>query len=1419
MALAEERWIEVTSSQFDHETEGLKLVRQLLPDHSPYRAWSNFEFRDNHGRWHEVDLLVLGRAQLHLVELKYYSGVLTGDDHRWMRPGKRAEDSPLKLARRKAQYLASRLQDAARDWERETGATIPDIKQVVPFVQESVFLHHPQFRCELDDHSAQGLYGLDGAKGKSRLPGISELLLEPPRHHRTISASHDRLLPEIMKRLGLVPRRERVAGSWVIEEALVSEGTGWQDWHAYHQVTPTQHARIRFRVPPSGATEATTRELRRLAQHEFGTMSRLVHDGLLRPVDIVDSDLGTGLVYPLEKSLQRLDLWLAEQPQGLSLDTQLNLIRQIAEAVHYAHGSAVAHRDLTPEAIWVRSHSDHSIKVLVGDWHSAGVAGPAPPTDLPADGVTALHLAGEIELASTEQATYAAYRAPEDIWQTSSTDRFRLDVFGVGALAFYVLTGEAPAAGGAALRDRLREQGGLDISPELPAASEPLRALVLNATKPSPSERTADLAKFLEQLAHAERTPDTSVEPDLDPLEARPGAILDGRYRLERRLGQGSTAVGLLVTDLSISGEPERVLKVALDDNAARRLTDEADVLRRLDSPRLVRLLDGPIALSGRQALLLEVAGTQTLAEVLRERTRMSLDLLQRYGTDLLEALSALDKAGVDHRDIKPANLGVRTSKGDRAKHLVLFDFSLTRAAASATEAGTPPYLDPFLATETRPRYDSPAERYAASVVLFEMATGTTPTYGEGDAHPGSITAEATVPRTAFDPSITKAMVAFFTKALARHAEQRHHTATEMLRQWESAFPSSVTTIPDNADELAAAAGLETSLGKAGLSARALSAIEPLHVQTVGDLVALDAVRLNQFSGAADVTRREVKGRAKQWRTRFADAVRESSPASTGASLPSPQDAAELLMAHTGKGRSQSRRETARLLFGVGTELDAFATQAQLGAHLTTPVGAARATQLLSALQDGWADHHRTLNLLTKLEHVVRERLEELGCVATVDELTHTLLTAMTPRGLPTREAERGEHRLVLGLLRAVLDRQRALVRADAEVEPLHTRRREGRMSLVATDAALLETAESLGREADRLVAADTGAQHELVIPADLVAERLTPIVAHLDTLPTGLDDEGRRARLAAAVSTRAAASGAGELHHRNLPTPRAVALTLRGVAAHQPLTARSVQERARARFPALATLPDRPELDEVVSSANVGLLYDADKRAYRSVTSTSDTTGLDTRQPTHVVPDVAPISTAGVAGQRLRDSRARHSFLALGVPGHRLERAVRVLTQEYGALSLDLTDVLLLALHAQAEAAGMRWATVQAADAAAAGSRPSQGLARLVEQAVPTVTAAVEQAMDAADGEQPVLLTDASPLARYGHLGVLTQWTDLTRPRRQAVWLVVPQLRNSHGPVLDGRPVTLNSPGQFLPLDTEWIDARDHALTTIQTP
>ncbi len=369
-----ERWVEVTHSQFPHEAEGLGLVRHILPDEAPFRAWSNFEFRDSHGKWHEVDLLLLGRGRLHLIELKYYSGTLRGDDHQWLRDGKRAEDSPLKLARRKAQYFASKLTDELRTWSAEKGVRVPDHRAIVPFVQESVFLHHERFTSQLSPSSAIGLYGLDGSESSSRLPGISQLILEQP-HRQAIGSNQELILVDLMARIGLVQRRERQAGSWVIQEQAIAEGDGWQDWLAAHQVAQQQQARIRFQVTPAGAPDSERTKVRTLAEHEFGVMSRLQHDGLLRPRDLVESDLGVGLVYDYDDAWQRLDLWLAGRPAGVPLTTQLSIVRQVGEAVQYAHGNKVVHRALSPRAVWVRSvpGTDGDVKVRVGDWQGSGV--------------------------------------------------------------------------------------------------------------------------------------------------------------------------------------------------------------------------------------------------------------------------------------------------------------------------------------------------------------------------------------------------------------------------------------------------------------------------------------------------------------------------------------------------------------------------------------------------------------------------------------------------------------------------------------------------------------------------------------------------------------------------------------------------------------------------------------------------------------------------------------------------------------------------------------------------------------------------------------------------------------------------------------------------------------------------------------
>ncbi|MGW3855742.1 BREX system serine/threonine kinase PglW [Micromonospora arida] len=1388
----QDRWIEVSPSQFPHEADGLALVRAIMPDETPFRAWSNFEFRDSRGRWHEVDLLLLGRKQLHLIELKYYSGTLRGDDQRWARDGRRPEDSPLKLTRRKAQFFASKLKDELRLWAQEQNVQIPDERDVIPFVQEAVFLHHPDLRCVLSTSSAINLYGLDDHNSRSNLAGISELVLEPAGR-RAIGPNQEHILVKLLERIGLVQRREREAGSWVIEDQAIDSDEGWQDWLAYHRVVQQDRARIRFRVLPPAAGQQERASARQIAEHEFRIMSRLQHDGLLRPRDLVESELGIGLVYPYDQQWQRLDLWLAGQDQGVPLATQLSMIRQIGEALQYAHNNRVVHRGLMPPAVWVRPvpGTQNDVKVRVGDWQGAGSVQNGSTGKSSLHGVTSLV---DAALANHGPGAAEVFSAPEGAW-SADADRIRLDVFGLGTLAFYLITGRAPAPTRSALKQRLRDQHGLDLAIELPQVPSTLRSLILKATDPAPSRRTADVATFLSQLAAAERDSATSSE-ETDPLEATPGTVLDGRFRLIRRLGQGSTAVGLLVQDLHIDGNGECVLKVALDDTAATRLDDEAEVLRRLDAPRIVKVLEGPIVVGGRRALLLESAGPETLTTALRARTRLSIDLLERYGTDLLDSLVTLDKAGIDHRDIKPSNLGVRESRSDRTKHLILFDFSLTRAAASALQAGTPPYLDPFL-TGTRDRYDSAAERYAAAVVLFEMATGSTPAYGDGEGDPGSIQDEATIRPEMFDTTLAGDLVDFFRKALASDASARHHTAEGMRAAWLTIFAQDATTEPDESyDELAAQATLTTPLRDSGLTARAMSALEPYGVQTVGELLTVDPVQLSRLQGVANATRLQITSRIKEWRARLGAEIRTIE---RGGPELTPTDAADLLLRVVATPRSPSRGGVVRLILGFDTALDAFATHAQLGANLDEPVQQSRITTLLGTLQERWAGDRDARALLDRLAEAVSARLTELGSVATVAELTRTVVEKLRPGTHP-------DERLARGLLRFALERRKAMNKADGSQPPVWVRRRGGVVTLLAEDQALFDVAESLATEADQLVNA-TGDAANAVIPAQRAQARLEVAVPIESGWPPALADPLRRVTLAAAASTIAAASGAGDLYHRDLTAVAALAQTFADFGGQQ-LTPDEIRERVRVRFPAAPELPRRPALDSLITDAGLGLTFDDRLRVYRALHTGAATTGLDSRPATSLATTTSPVGTTGALGARLETSIGSRSFLALGTRADRLGRLIDAAQTRYGATTVDLTGALLDALRSVSEAANMPWDLVRAADAERESSRPRRGLEELVRRSWPEVEAAVERALTAGREDSPVLLTDASPLARYDNMALLTRWTDLAAPRRRAVWLLVPQLNGNHGPVVDGRPVPLAAPNQFVNLDNEWIDS-----------
>lgn len=1419
-----DRWVTVSPSQYLHEAEGLNLVRELLPDAEPYRAWSNFEFRDTHGRWHEVDLLVLGRDTLYLVELKHYSGKLSGNDQRWRQDGRRAEDSPLKLTHRKAQYFATVLRQRLREFWQERGVSNRDTRDYIPFVQEAVFLHHPNLRCELPEHSRLGLYGLDGNEEYSGLAPISELLLAPATR-TPVSAHNAKLLTGLMAHIGLVPRRQREVGSWVIDDEPLGDGDGWQDWRAFHRVTTTQRYRIRFHIPKPDGTSADGLQLHRQIDYEYRLLSRLHHDGLVVPCDLVSDELGVGLVYPEDERRRRLDLWLADQVNGLPISQQLDLIRQLAEALHYAHRHRVVHRGLAPTAVLVRERSGGGLAVTVANWDAVGSVPGTQLSGMTSTGLPDLGPSGELagaELTDEDQ----LFEAPEGRWSPAA-DRIRLDVFALGALAFYILTNQTlPAQDRGALVERLRRDGGLDLAAELPQIPSALRALVLAATNPRPSERTPNVASFLKQLAEAE---EAVIEPTVvegeDPLEAGPGSVLgnDGRFTYLRKLGSGSTAVGILVTDAS-AGDAVRVLKVAKDSDANERLAAEEKVLGPITHDRIATL-NYAIDIGPRRVLVLQHAGGATLAEELAtKRGRLSLDLLERWGTDLLDSLVALDDAGINHRDIKPANLGVhRAGKSKTETHLMLFDFSMAGAGARAIHAGTPPYLDPFLGQAGRGSYDSAAERYGAAVVLYEMATGRLPQYGsDPEANPASVNDDITIPVEAFDPSVTEELTAFFRTALARDAGSRHDTAEDMRRAWRAIF-TGLGRYTEDTEQKVANATLDSTLGEAGLSARAISVLEPEGVGTVADLLGLDPARLNRvLSRETKTTREEIRKRITAWRKEFGAQLKGRAGRTDDAgTLANPLVAAELLV--TATTRSRPRQHAARLLLGLDPGLDAFASQQELA----TAAGrsAPRGHQLIKELQDTWAQDERTRALLDQLIHILTQALRALGGVASTRTLTGEILAALPD--LPAESAQRGQ-RVAAGLLRVALDRYHEHVLAETE-QPLAKRRQGGRLALLAHDTVLLDAAEAAAARADELVTAAERAG-EPVVPQQRAAREIRARFTETFEAGAGTGDRPppitdlRLVRLAAQTSQHAALSARGELHPATLPAATAVRMALAGIPQNAEFTPAELAARVRVRFPELNPLPTRPALDSIVDTSGAGLRYSTDRGVYCAPRAEpQDSTGFPTRVAT-----VVPARTESSLGRGdhlarvLAGSVSARSFLALGMSAARSdapERVARALRERYGGTVLDVTGMLIEEMRATAEASSLPWPVVRDADAAQQGSRDARGLRTLVERTVPKVTARIDELVlnvDAASAE-PVILTELSPLARYGHLNVIARWSDLAARRSRPVWLVLPQLTWMRGAVVDGKPLQLGSDGQFVELDADWLATQESEHPTMQ--
>ena len=207
-------------------------------------------------------------------------------------------------------------------------------------------------------------------------------------------------------------------------------------------------------------------------------------------------------------------------------------------------------------------------------------------------------------------------------------------------------------------------------------------------------------------------------------------------YTPVRRLGRG----GMGVVDLGVGDDGTEVALKRLplhgsaeEMTAARlRIRREADVLRGLDHPGIVRLLD--VVDDGDDVVLvMPYLPGGTLAERVAAAGPLPPAEVTRLAVALLDALAAAHRAGVVHRDIKPGNV---LFDGDGRPHLADFGVATSRDSTPGLTGtglviGTPGFMAPEQAQGLGATAAS--DVFSLGATLAYAATGQGP-YGTGEA-------------------------------------------------------------------------------------------------------------------------------------------------------------------------------------------------------------------------------------------------------------------------------------------------------------------------------------------------------------------------------------------------------------------------------------------------------------------------------------------------------------------------------------------------------------------------------------------------------------------------------------------------------------------------------------------------------------
>jgi serine/threonine-protein kinase len=276
--------------------------------------------------------------------------------------------------------------------------------------------------------------------------------------------------------------------------------------------------------------------------------------------------------------------------------------------------------------------------------------------------------------------------------------------------------------------------------------------------------------------------PVATPAPVVEHGPPREGMVINGRYRLEKKIGQGGMGAVFRAHDLELDEDLAIKFLAAgmVDEEILGRFKMEVSLSRQFSHPNIIRMYD--IGSYGENKFMtMEVLDGQDLGSIVRPGA-LPID----KGIELLiqaaNALAVVHDHGVVHRDVKPDNFFL-TKDGV----LKVMDFGIAKRQATNTgltranvTAGTPQYLAPEQASNFG-GVTHLADVYALGCIAYKIFTGSVPFDGE-DVMPILLAHLATppVPPHELNPKIPPDLEAVILKLLAKKPEQRVQSCRDL---------------------------------------------------------------------------------------------------------------------------------------------------------------------------------------------------------------------------------------------------------------------------------------------------------------------------------------------------------------------------------------------------------------------------------------------------------------------------------------------------------------------------------------------------------------------------------------------------------------------------------------------------------------